>query len=61
VELPHLWNTIQHDLDEAHPRVGLRDPCHVCRRALVMDPATIKLVEPPDEAFFTNQTRSVQT
>jgi hypothetical protein len=45
---PACGSTIQHDLGEARPRFGVRYRCHLCRLELVMDPATIRLVEPAD-------------
>jgi hypothetical protein len=58
---PACGSSIQHDPGEARPRFGVRYRCHLCRLELVMDPATIKLVEPADETIDTNQTPSGQT
>jgi hypothetical protein len=58
---PACGSPIQHDMSEARPRFGVRYRCHFCRRDLVMDLATITLVEPPDEALPTNQTQRGQT
>jgi hypothetical protein len=48
-------------MSEARPRFGVRYRCHFCRRDLVMDLATIKLVELSDEAIRTNPTPRGQT
>jgi len=58
---PACDSAIQHNVGEARPRFGVRYRCDRCRRELVMDFATLKLVEPADEAIRTNQTPTGQT
>lgn len=56
---PECGTPIQDNPDEARPRFGVRYRCYRYCLELVMDPATVKLVEPADEAL-TIQTQSDQ-
>ena len=58
---PACGNPIKHNLAEARPRFGVLYRCHPCRLDLVMDPATITLVDPADEVIVTDRTPSGQT
>jgi hypothetical protein len=50
---PAYGSPIQHNVAEARRRFGVRYRCDRCRRVLVMDFATRKLVQPADEPSAT--------